>query len=176
MPTSKAENVPQVAWTDHRSRQHPQQPESAEGVLASPELIPFPGTPVQPRDLALAYYNLTADGKPSQAARAGQILLAVQKSDPPDADVLTALGLLAPSLGITAQAADFDREALKLDPLNLLAANNLTTLLAKSGQLNAAVLLWQSAYRPKRRYRVARHQSRISRMQARPRGIKRYKS
>jgi Cytochrome c554 and c-prime len=146
MPTSKAENIPHVAWTDHRIRQHPQQPESDEGVLASPELIPFLGPPAQPRDLALAYYNLTADGKLSQAARAGQMLLAVQKSDPPDPEVLTALGLLAPSMGITSRAVDFYREALKLDPLNLLATNNLATLLAKSGQLNAAVLFWQSAF------------------------------
>jgi Flp pilus assembly protein TadD len=115
-------------------------------VPASPELIPFLGPPVQPRDLALAYYNLTADGKLSEAARAGQMLLAVQKSDAPDPDVLTALGLLAPSMGMTAQAADFYREALKLDPLNLLATNNLATLLAKSGQLEAAVLLWQGAF------------------------------
>ena len=51
------------------------------------------------------------------------MLLAVQKSDPPDPAVLTALGFLAPSMGMTAaQSADYYREALKLDPLNLLAA------------------------------------------------------
>jgi tetratricopeptide (TPR) repeat protein len=91
--------------------------------------------------------TLTAEGQISEAARTGPKLLAVQKSDRPDPAVLTALGFLAPSMGMTAaQSADYYREALKLDPLNLLAANNLATLLARSGELSAAVPLWQSAF------------------------------
>ena len=147
MPTSKAQNIPHVAWTDHRIRQHPAQLESLDGVPANPELVSFLGQDAPARDLALAYYNLTANGRIPEAARAGPMLLAVQKSDPPDAAVLTALGFLAPSMGMTAaQSADYYREALKLDPLNLLAANNLATLLARAGQLSAADPLWQSAF------------------------------
>jgi tetratricopeptide (TPR) repeat protein len=44
------------------------------------------------------------------------------------------------------QSEDYYREALKLDPLNLLAANNLATLLARAGKLGEAVPLWQSAF------------------------------
>ncbi len=44
------------------------------------------------------------------------------------------------------QSADYYLEALRLDPLNLLAANNLATLLARAGQLSEAVPLWQSAF------------------------------
>ncbi len=147
MPTSKAQNIPHVAWTDHRIRQHPAQLESLEGAPTNPELVSVLGHDAPARDLALAYYDLTAKGKISQAARAGPMLLAVQKSEPPDAAVLTALGFLAPSMGMTAaQAADYYREALKLDPLNLLAANNLATLLARAGQLSEAAPLWQSAF------------------------------
>jgi len=147
MPTSKAQNIPHVAWTDHRIRQHPAQLESLEGAPTNPELVSFLGHDAPARDLALAYYNLTADGKISEAARAGSMLLAVQKSEPPDPAVLTALGFLARSMGMSAtQSADYYREALKLDPLNLLAANNLATLLARAGQLSEAVPLWQSAF------------------------------
>jgi tetratricopeptide (TPR) repeat protein len=147
MPTNKAQNIPHVAWTDHRIRQHPAQLERLDGLTTNPELVPFLGRDASARDLALAYYNLTADGKISEAARAGRMLLAVQKSDPPDAAVLTALGFLAPAMGMnTAQSADYYREALRLDPLNLLATNNLATLLARAGQLKEAALLWQSAF------------------------------
>jgi Flp pilus assembly protein TadD len=50
-------------------------------------------------------------------------------------------------MGMTAgQSADYYREALRLDPLNLLATNNLATLLARAGQLKEAAALWQSAF------------------------------
>jgi tetratricopeptide (TPR) repeat protein len=147
MPTNKAQNIPHVAWTDHRIRQHPAQLERLDGLSSNPELVAFLGRDASARDLALAYYNLTADGKISEAARAGRMLLAIQKSDPPDAAVLTALGFLAPAMGMTAgQSADYYREALRLDPLNLLATNNLATLLARAGQLKEAAALWQSAF------------------------------
>jgi predicted CXXCH cytochrome family protein len=147
MPTGNAQNIPHVAWTDHRIRQHPAQLEVLEGGPANPELVSFLGHDAPPRDLALAYYELTADGKISEAARAGQMLLAVQKSEPPDPAVLVALGFLAPSIGIKpTQSADYYREALKLDPINLLAANNLATLLARSGQMSEAVPLWRGAF------------------------------
>ena len=147
MPTNKAQNIPHVAWTDHRIRQHPAQLESLEGGQANPELVSFLGHDAPPRDLALAYYELTANGRSSEAARAGPMLLAVEKSEPPDPAVLVALGFLAPYAGMTStQSADYYREALKLDPLNLLAANNLATLLARSGQMSAAVPLWQGAF------------------------------
>jgi hypothetical protein len=147
MPTSKAQNIPHVAWTDHRIRQHPAQLESLEGAPTNPELVSFLGGDAPARDLALAYYNLAAGGKISEAARAGSLLLNVQKSEPPDSAVLTALGFLARPMKMSAtQSADYYREALKLDPLNLLAANNLATLLARAGKLSEAVPLWQSAF------------------------------
>ena len=147
MPTSSALNIPHVAWTDHRIRQHPAQLESLPGTPLNPELVSFLGDDPPPRDLALAYYNLANDGTILAAAKAGPMLLAVQKSNPPDAAVLTALGFLAPSMGMNAtQSAEYYRDALKLDPLNLLAANNLATLLARAGQLSDAVALWQTAF------------------------------
>ena len=147
MPTSKAQNIPHVAWTDHRIRQHPAQLQSLQGVPSTLELVSFLGDDPPERDLALAYYNLAAEGKIAAVAKAGKMLLAVQKSDAPDAAVLTALGFLAPSMGMTAtQSAEYYREALNLDPLNLLAANNLATLLARGGQFKDAVPLWQRAF------------------------------
>jgi Flp pilus assembly protein TadD len=38
------------------------------------------------------------------------------------------------------------QEVLKLDPRNLIALSNLGTLLAKSGDLQAAISLWRPAF------------------------------
>ena len=43
-------------------------------------------------------------------------------------------------------AMELYREALKLDPVDVTATNNLAILLAKSGQLTAAENLWQKTF------------------------------
>ncbi len=148
MPANKANNIPHVAWTDHRIRQRPEQLEGLqeEGVTSGGNLTSFlPGEEGQ-RDLALAYYNLASGEKPSEAGRAWQMLQEVNATGPKDTAVLTALGVLAAGKGTPGQAEKYYREALNLDPLNLIAANNLGTLLARSGQLDAAVSIWRSTF------------------------------
>jgi tetratricopeptide (TPR) repeat protein len=147
MPSGKAENIPHVAWTDHRIRQHPDQPEVLPPTPATTkELIPLLRQDVSARDLALAYFNLVADGKLSEEGRALQELLSVQKSDPDDPAVLAALGYLAESMGTRAEAIEYYRAALRLNPFNLSATNDLATLLAKSGDLMTAVTLWEKVF------------------------------
>ncbi len=148
MPKGKAEKMPHVAWTDHRIRQEPTRADASPLLSSSlnPELIPFFQESASPRDLGLAYYDLVAGGKASQAQRAWTLLLAARQSDPHDLPVLAALGYLAQGRGSDSQAMDFYREALKLDPIDLTATNNLAILLARSGQLTAAEAFWKKTF------------------------------
>jgi Tfp pilus assembly protein PilF len=104
------------------------------------------GNDVNPRDQALAYYNLVADGTRSDIEGAGRALSDIQGSDASDPLVLVARGHLAQMGGDSSAAIDLYRAALIQDPSNLLANNNLGTLLAESGQFSAAAALWKSAF------------------------------
>ena len=48
--------------------------------------------------------------------------------------------------GNTEDAIEIYRQALKLDPLNLTATNNLAILLARSGRLKEAETLWKQTF------------------------------
>ena len=144
MPKGKVEKVPHVAWTDHRIRQNPDPLETSKPSAADRELVSFLHENTSQRDLALGYYDLQANS--SQADRAWTLLLAAKKSDPHDLAVLTALGYLAEARGGSTLAMELYREALKLDPIDVTATNNLAILLAKSGQLAAAETLWQKTF------------------------------
>jgi predicted CXXCH cytochrome family protein len=146
MPNGKAENIPHVAWTDHRIRQHPDQPELSTPTLDAPELVPFLKGDLSQRDLALAYSKVVVDGKPAEASRAWNMLLEAAKSNPDDPAVLDALGYLSQAGNDSTQAINYYRASLQLDPSNLSATNNLATLLARSGDLVNAAAMWQKAF------------------------------
>jgi hypothetical protein len=67
MPKTGAQNVPHVAWTDHRIRR---KPDRQELVLTSPdqnraqidELVSVLSSDGSMRDLALAYFDLAVGG------------------------------------------------------------------------------------------------------------------
>ena len=145
MPKGKVEKVPHIAWTDHRIRQNPDQFGATDSSSAR-ELVSFSGQNANPRDLALAYYDLVLAGKASEKERAWSLLLASRNSFPNDLPVLNALGYLAQLRGNNSQAMDLYREVLKLDPIDLTATNNLAILLAKSGQLKDAQTLWKKTF------------------------------
>jgi hypothetical protein len=145
MPKGKAEQVPHIAWTDHRLRQRYAQPEASFDPDKALQLIPFFGERADPRDLALAYYDVVA-GNPAETPRAWALLSAAREANPRDLPVLTALGYLAQRKGSTEQAVDIYRDALKLNPLDPTVTNNLATLLARSGQLEEAKTLWAKTF------------------------------
>ncbi len=146
MPKGKAEKVPHIAWTDHRIRQNPSQLDASPRAALNPELVPFFQEKAAERDLGLAYYDLVLGGNTFAAQRAWTLLLAAQKSGPSDPPMLTALGYLAQGRGNNSQAIAFYQEALKLNPIDLTATNNLAILLARSGQLAAAEVLWKKTF------------------------------
>ena len=145
MPKGKVEKVPHIAWTDHRIRQNPDRGETPDSSSAR-ELVPLFHETANPRDLALAYYDLLLGGNTSEKDRAWTQLLSSRNSFPNDLPVLNALGYMAQIKGNNSQAIDLYREVLKLDPIDLTATNNLAILLAKSGQLQDAQTLWKKTF------------------------------
>ena len=146
MPKGKVEKVPHIAWTDHRIRQNPDPAETSNAASADRELIPFFQEKVNPRDLALAYYDLVLGGNASETEKAWRLLSLAEKSEPRDLPVLTALGYLAQIRGNSSLAMELYRQALQIDPIDVTATNNLAILLAKSGQLTSAETLWKKTF------------------------------
>ncbi len=149
MPAGQAQNIPHVAWTDHRIRRVRNQVELT--ALTTPslqpvELVPLLGDDASPRDRALAYYNLVVDGKLRDVQEPQRALLALKGSDAEDPAVLAALGYLSQLSGDQSAAINYYREALKREPHDLFSSNNLGTLLAASGQLQSAKSLWEDAF------------------------------
>lgn len=146
MPKSGAENIPHVAWTDHRLLKSPTQLRFDSNNSGARELIPVLKEGSTPRDIALAYYNLVTSGESSERARALQLLTEASKADPADPQVGMALGVLLQARHDRDGAVNAYRKVLDADSANLTAAVNLGTLQAQAGQLEAAAGLWRKAF------------------------------
>jgi hypothetical protein len=149
MPRTGAENIPHVAWTDHRILKYPEGPAPANATAnsaAGNTLVPVfsPGT--TKRDAALAYYKGLLEGNFVLQQKAYDGLEAIKTELSGDKDALAALGILREERGDYKQAQELFQEVLTLDPQNLTAISNLGTLLAKSGDLRAAISLWRPAF------------------------------
>jgi predicted CXXCH cytochrome family protein len=141
MPKGKVEKVPHIAWTDHRIRQNPD-PFDTSTALGPRELVPFLKQKANPRDLALAYYDLVLGGNLAESNRAWTLLSSSRNYAPNDVPLLNALGYLSQLRKDNSQAIDVYNQVLKLDPIDLAATNNLAILLARSGDLKTAKILW----------------------------------
>ncbi len=152
MKRTGAENIPHVAWTDHRILKHPEAPDgTANDTTARPTaegdtLVPVfsPGT--TRRDGALAYYKALLEGNSAVQQKAYEGLEAIKPELSKDKDALAALGILSEERGDYKQAQQLFQEVLRLDPSNLIAISNLGTLLGKSGDLQGAISLWRPAF------------------------------
>lgn len=146
MPTGKAENIPHVAWTDHRilirPAKEPATTESGPADLVSA----IPGDTPGNRELALGYANLVISGKQAETQRAWHLLVDELSASPKDPAILVDLGYLAQQMGAASQAIALYQQALAQDPANLSANTNLGILLARSGKLDAAIPLLQRAF------------------------------
>jgi tetratricopeptide (TPR) repeat protein len=146
MKRTGAENIPHVAWTDHRILKYPEAPIATASPSAGDTLVPVfsPGT--TRRDVALAYYNGLLEGNFALQQKAYEGLEAIKPELSGDKNALAALGILSEERGDLKQAQELFQEVLKLDPRNLIAISNLGTLLAKSGDLQGAISLWRPAF------------------------------
>jgi hypothetical protein len=150
MPRAGAENIPHVAWTDHRILKYPEVPTPPNGTAANPAagetLVPVFSPGSTSRDLVLAYYNGWLQGNVGLQQKAYEGLEAIKPELSGDKDALVALGILSEERGDSRQAQELFQEVLNLDPSNLTAISNLGTLLAKSGDLRGAISLWRPAF------------------------------
>ena len=146
MTRTGAENIPHVAWTDHRILKYPEASDATASPSAADTLVPVFSPGATRRDTALAYYKGLLEGNFGLQQKAYEELEAIKPELPGDKDALAALGILSEKRGDYKQAQELFQEILKIDPRNLIAISNLGTLLAKSGDLQGAVSLWRPAF------------------------------
>jgi predicted CXXCH cytochrome family protein len=139
-----AENIPHVAWTDHRILRLPapvdaDHPQSAQ---LSPVLSPGASR----RDLAMAYYQALLQGNSSVEPTAWKLFQEQRTAIGSDEKALDAFGLLSAERGENQDAEEAFQKVLKLDPQDLTAQSNLGILAAKQGKLQASLGLLQQAF------------------------------
>ncbi|HYK37765.1 multiheme c-type cytochrome [Alloacidobacterium sp.] len=147
MPRTGAENIPHVAWTDHRIRKIPDAAgDSIKDLGEGQTLTPIFSPKATKRDLALAYYMAVLEGNFAVQQQAYQSLEDIRSEISGDKETLNALGIVSEKRGDYKQATDAFAQVVKLDPLNLTALSNLGTLRAKSGDLKGAIDLWRPTF------------------------------
>jgi len=146
MPRSGAENIPHVAWTDHRIRKIPDSGDSIKDLSEGETLTAIFSPRTTKRDLALAYYNAVLQGNFALEQKAYQALEEIRPEIAGDKEALNALGIMSEKRSDLKQATELFNQVLKLEPQNLIALSNLGTIRAKSGDLQTAIALWRPAF------------------------------
>jgi Flp pilus assembly protein TadD len=141
-----AENIPHVAWTDHRILRLPAPPDVAAEHHESDELSPVFSPGATKRDLAMAYYQAFLEGNPSVEPKAWKLLQEQRSAIGNDVKALDAYGNLSAGRGDSQAAEAAFQQALKLDARDLTALSNLGILRARQGNLPSAISLLQSAF------------------------------
>jgi predicted CXXCH cytochrome family protein len=141
-----AENIPHVAWTDHRILRVPASPDSGAEHTQSAELSPVFSPGSTQRDLAMAYYQALREGNSLIEPKVWKLLQEQRGSIGNDAAALDAFGLLSAEHGNNHDAEEAFHQALKLAPHDLTALSNLGTLEAKEGRLQSSADLLRSAF------------------------------
>ena len=147
MPRSGAENIPHVAWTDHRIVKVAGSGEAIKDTAEGDTLTPIFSPEATKRDLALAYYNAVLEGNFALQQKASQLLTEIRPEISSDKEALIASAIVSEKQGNYQQATNVFKQVLKLDPENLTALSNLGTLRAKSGDLQGAIALWQPVFK-----------------------------
>jgi predicted CXXCH cytochrome family protein len=147
MPRSTAQNIPHVAWTDHRILRRPESaPTRSQALGNDGPLIAVFSPQADPRDAAVAEYQAVVRGKSRDPQAAMAKLKQVYAAGARDPQVLEGMGVLA---GLTGDATESERrfrELLEVQPLDLTALSDLGVLLARQGSFAAAIALWQPAF------------------------------
>lgn len=144
MRRTGAENIPHVAWTDHRILRVPGNAKPRDEMRD--ELTPIFSPGATKRDLAMANYQLLLEGEQSFESAAWSQLSQQRDAMANDKQALDAFGNMSAERGDNQAAEQAFRRVLELDPLDLTALSNLGTLLAKEGKLEAAVKLLGPAF------------------------------
>jgi len=147
MPRIAAQNIPHVAWTDHRILRRPEPaPMRPQGSGNDRPLIAVFSSQADQRDAAVAAYQAVVRGKSRDRKAAMEKVEQVYAAGAHDPQVLEGMGVLAGLAGDTAESERRFRELLKVQPLNLTALSDLGVLLARQSSLPAAIATWQPAF------------------------------
>jgi predicted CXXCH cytochrome family protein len=147
MARTGAENIPHVAWTDHRILRVPEEGPKVQAHDPTPsELSPVFSPTATKRDLAMAYYQVLLEGNQLFEPAAWQELTAQKDSIANDKEALDALGNVSAKRGDSQTAEWSFRRVLELDPTDLTALSNLGILLAKQGKLDEAIAMLRPAF------------------------------
>jgi predicted CXXCH cytochrome family protein len=145
-----AENIPHVAWTDHRILRVAE-PSQASEVHPTDELKPIFSPGANSRDLAMAYYKSWLEsGNTSAGAKAWTMLSQERGTITNDKAALDAFGNMTAGRGDNRAAQSAFEQVLKLDPHDLTAISNIGILLAKEGKLQESIALLRPAFEANR--------------------------
>lgn len=149
MPRNGAENIPHVAWTDHRILRRPPAASPPTSVVSN-QLTPIFSPGATQRDLGMAYDLALLEGNHAAEPLAWSLLHGQRQALSNDPAALDALAELDAERGNYTEAEAEFRRVLVLQPLDVTALSNLGTLLARQGELPAATKLLQQAYQRNR--------------------------
>lgn len=141
-----AENIPHVAWTDHRILARPDESPKVPVQESDGDLVPIFSPGATPRDLAMANYQALLGGEKSREPIAWQQLNADSNQMTNDKAALDALGNLSAERGDLKKAEQVFKQVLALDPNDLTALSNLGVLLAKEGKLSESISILEKAF------------------------------
>lgn len=145
MPHNGAQNIPHVAWTDHRILRLPE-PSLPAASQVSNQLTPIFSPGATQRDLGMAYYLALAQGNHAAEPLAWSLLHGQREALSGDPPALDALAELDAERGNYQDAEAEFRRVLVLEPADVTALSNLGTLLARQGNLSQATQLLQQAF------------------------------
>ncbi len=146
MKATGAENVPHVAWTDHRILRVPETARPDEAAAKENTLTPIFPESSSKRDLAMAYYKAMLAGDKTLEPVAWAQLNGVRDALGNDPEALDALGVLTAEHGQVQPAIELFRKVLAMNPDDLTALSNLGTLMVMEGNLDEARRLLNAAF------------------------------
>lgn len=146
MPRSTAQNIPHVAWTDHRILRTPSAATAPMDTNKARPLKAIFSPEADERDLAMATYNVALNGNPLLRREALSRLEAAYASGARDTDLIEALGALSAMQGEAERAKVHLTELLRLDPLNFTALSNLGVYAARQGDLKSTLARWKPVF------------------------------
>jgi Flp pilus assembly protein TadD len=141
-----AQNIPHVAWTDHRILRLPSSEATPVQTESGTDLSPLLSPTASKRDLAMAYYQAFLDGNRGVEPKAFTLLQQERSAIEADPGALDAFATLSAERGNNQAATETFQRVLKLDPHDLTALSNLGTLYAKQGHLDEAISLLRPAF------------------------------